>query len=306
MKHIHTFLVSTEHQGLTVEEYIRDVLHYSGRAIQRLTRTKSIRMNGKSVYLQKKLAAHDQITIAEPAEDTYGVEPQQGAIEILYEDTDVIVINKPPNMLVHPTGQTEQGTLANYLAHYFQTRQTIHRIRPLHRLDRDTSGCILFAKDAKTQARLEQQMHNGELKRTYTAIVDGCPTAKKGMIDARIGQHPAFPNRRAVVPEGEPAITRYEWLETAKDAALLRISLETGRTHQIRVHMAYIGHPVTGDRMYGKRSAYISRQALHAACLRWIGHDDQPLEVRAPLPLDMKRLWERKKAASDPSSDSAF
>lgn len=313
MKSYRTYSINSENQGLTVELYLKDILQYSGRKIQRLTRLHGIQLNKKKVFLQKKVKAGDVLHVLVLEDQSYGVLPEEGSVEILYEDTQVIVLNKPSNMLVHPTGQTSKGTLANYLAYAFQQRGEVFTIRPLHRLDRDTSGCVIFAKDAQTQSILEQQLHTGTFKRIYYAIVEGALEPQEGMIDAAIGAHPSKPNRRAVTEQGEKAITYYRTLKSwqikkyqtkglkneelppeelpnqrsVKEYSLLELSLETGRTHQIRVHLAHILRPIIGDKMYGRGSCLIGRQALHAESVSFVHtKGGQEITVRAPMPAD--------------------
>jgi 23S rRNA pseudouridine1911/1915/1917 synthase len=296
MKHYRQYTVHTDHQGMVLEHYLRQVLSVSGRSLQRLTRKKAIRLNGKPAYLQSKLKAGDRIRIYELVDRGFGVVPEPGPLSILYEDEAIVILNKPPFQLVHPTGHTTTGTLANYLAYYFQESGTVHTIRPLHRLDRDTSGCVVFAKQADIQHHLEQQLQTGEFKREYLAMVEGTILTTTGMIQAAIGNHPTLPNRRAIVADelGEQAITHYEVLDACSQATLLKLSLETGRTHQIRLHTAHIGHPIIGDRMYGMRSAWIDRQALHAYAVQLMHpHTRRPIRVLAPLPEDMQALWKR-------------
>lgn len=291
MKSFHTCRIEPEHQGLTVEDYLKSVLKVSGRKIQKLTRLKGIRLNKKSVFLQKKVKAGDELSILELEDRTYGVAPEEGTVTVLYEDAQVIVLNKPSGMLVHPAGQTAVKTLANYLAYYFQQKGEVLTIRPLHRLDRDTTGCVVFAKDAETQAQLEQQLHNGQCKRTYYALVEGNIAPSEGTIDLPIGNHPSKPNRRAVTEHGERSVTYYRTLRvlSGRDPAisLVELELETGRTHQIRVHLAHLGYPVLGDRMYGKKSALMDRQALHAESITFVQpKEGKEITVHAPLPDD--------------------
>ncbi|HHV65328.1 MAG TPA: RluA family pseudouridine synthase [Peptococcaceae bacterium] len=302
MKKYQTYQVEQEHQSLTVEQYLKTVLHYSGRKIQKLTRLKGIFLNQRPVFLQKKLKAGDILNVLVLEDRTYGVTPQEGTVDILWEDSKVIVLNKPSGILVHPAGQTPRGTLANYLAYYFQEKGELLTIRPLHRLDRDTSGCVVFAKDAQTQTLLEQQMHDGRFKRTYLGVVQGKLDPPEGIIDLPIGKHKTKPNRRAVQEEGVKAVTYYRTLKVfeqglagqgeALELSLLELKLESGRTHQIRVHLAHLGHPLLGDRMYGQRSSLIARQALHAGAVTF-EHPQKGIEinVQAPLPNDMKKLF---------------
>lgn len=291
MKSFENYKILPEHAGLTVENYLKHVLQHSGRKLQKLTRQKGLFLNGKPVYLQRQLKANDTLRVLVLEDAAYGVQPEPGDIEILYEDDYVLVLNKPPYQLVHPTGQTTSGTLANYLAYHLAKRGILSTIRPLHRLDRDTSGCVIFAKTANSQTLLEQQLKDRTLKRGYLAAIDGHLQPPAGTINAPIGPHAKSPNRRAISPQGEPAITHYQTINKFAAISLLELTLDTGRTHQIRVHLSHLGHPVFGDKMYGTRSPLISRQALHASTVSF----EQPgskelITVTAPLPSDFKRL----------------
>jgi len=291
MKSFQTYRIENEHVGLTVESYLKTVMQYSGRQIQKLTRAKGILLNNRSVFLQKKIKKDDVLKVLNMADKSWGVIPEPGTIDILYEDDEIIVLNKPAKQLVHPTGQTFHGTLGNYLAHYFEKSGRVCTIRPLHRLDRDTTGCVVFARDSRTQTELEKQIKNGNFKRSYLAIVKGIPVPEKGSIDAPIGPHPFKANQRAVNPDGEKAITNYSIVENFNGRSLLAVSLETGRTHQIRVHMAFIGHPVFGDKMYGKSSPEIDRQALHAESIVFDHpRNGQRISVKAPIPRDFIQI----------------
>lgn len=291
MKRYHTYQIAPEHAGLTVEQYLKQIAGYSGRSLQKLTRCKGILLQQRPAFLQRTLSANASLRVLQPADTDYGVLPEQGAVHVLYEDDYLIVLDKPPRQLVHPTGQTSRGTLANYLAAYWQSKQETITIRPLHRLDRDTSGCVMLAKTAASQYQLEQQLKSGQLKRLYLAVASGALQPPSGSIDAPIGPHPQLANRRAVRPNGDAALTHYQVLHAAPAASLLRLELTTGRTHQIRVHLAHAGHPLLGDAMYGSRSPLISRQALHAWQMHWLHPvSGEPQSVTAPLPADWQRL----------------
>ncbi|ODA42793.1 RluA family pseudouridine synthase [Desulfosporosinus sp. BG] len=290
MKTYDNYTVAAEHEGLTVETYLKQIVQCPGRRIQKLTRANGILLKGRKVFLQKKVKAGDILQVLVLTDQAYGVRPEEGEINVLYEDAQIIVLDKAAGQLVHPAGQTDGGTLANFLAHYFQTKRVLITIRPLHRLDRDTSGCVAFAKDAHTQTEMERQLQSGAFKRTYLAIVQGI-LKQKGVIDAPIGHCPNKPNRRMTRPDGDQAITYYRTIQTLSDASLLELSLTTGRTHQIRVHLAHIGHAILGDGMYGRRSSIIGRQALHASmlCFRH-PRTAQVVTVNAPFPADMGRV----------------
>lgn len=287
MKKFASYKIAKEHEGLALEHYLKQILQYSGRKIQKLTRQKGILLNGKAVFLQKKVKFGDTLRILNAEDAAYGVQPEEGFIDILYEDDYMIVVNKPAHQLVHPTGQTTKGTLANYLAYALQQRNIVATIRPVHRLDRETSGCIIFAKDSRSQFMLEQQLKDRRLKRIYWALVRGVVSPAAGTINAPIGAHPSMPNRRAIQEHGEQAVTHYRTIGAYADASLLELTLDTGRTHQIRLHLSHLGYPVIGDGMYGIRVPWMARQALHAAYISFIKlKDNHEVTVQAPLPQD--------------------
>ncbi len=303
MRSFQTYTIAAEHAGATVEYYLKQVLRYSGRSIQKLTRQKGILLNGKTVYLQKKVKPRDTLRVLSPRDPDYGVTPEKGEVGVLYEDAHMLVLNKPAHQLVHPAGRTTGGTLANYAAHYLQQQGIITTIRPVHRLDRDTSGCVIFAKDARSQFLLEQQIKARTLRRVYCALVKGVVEPPAGTVYAPIGPHSSLPNRRAVNEQGEPAVTHYHTLRNLPGATLLELTLDTGRTHQIRVHMAHLGHSVIGDGMYGVRIPRMSRQALHASAVSF--HkltDHRALTVHAPLPADFLQALAAFESGQSPAT----
>ncbi len=289
-KSFQTYEVQPDKQGLTAEEYVKIVLNISGRKIQRLTRQKGILLNDRPVFLQKKIRAGDKIKVLMLSAQSYGVSPEPGAIEILFEDERMIVLNKPRDCWC--TRGTNRSWHACQLFGLLlrAKRQGLHG-QTIHRLDRDTTGCVAFAKDSGTQTVLEKQLKDGSFKRTYLAIVQGVMDPPAGTIDVPIGEHPAKPNRRAITGQGERAVTHYRAVFSSREMSLLEITLETGRTHQIRVHLAWAGHPVIGDRMYGKSSPLISRQALHAQSMEFIHPGDGGRKkVKAPFPSDFQAV----------------
>lgn len=293
MKKFTTYKIEKEQDGFVLETYLKQTLQYSGRKIQKLTRKKGILLNGKAVFLQKKVKFGDTLRILNFEDASYGVEPEDGNITILYEDEYMMVLDKPARQLVHPTGQTTSGTLANYLAYELQKRNIVTTIRPVHRLDRETSGCIIFAKDSRSQFILEQQLKEKTLKRTYWALVSGIVGPASGTIDAPIGAHPSKANRRAINQLGEPAITHYRTVAHYTDTSLVELNLDTGRTHQIRLHLAHLGYPILGDGMYGVRFPGMLRQALHATYITFRRlQDDTEIKVQAPLPQDFIEAME--------------
>lgn len=213
---------------------------------------------------------------------------------VAFEDDFCLVADKPAGMAVHPSGPDERDTLANAVAaHYEMTGQRV-AVRHIHRLDRWTSGLVLYAKNRFSQYQLDRAMREKRIGRTYLAVVTGVPANRQGAVRAPIGRDRHVSGKRRVAAGGAPAVTRYSVIETFPGAALLSVELETGRTHQIRVHFAHIGHPLLGDELYGGGTRLIRRPALHAAGLVFphpVGA--APVRVTAPLPADMETLLAR-------------
>jgi len=216
--------------------------------------------------------------------------PEDLPLDIRYEDEWLLVINKPAGQLVHPTTRESCGTVGNALMHYFATKGEAHAFHPVHRLDRDTSGLLLIAKEPQIQYQLSPKGCKN-FKREYQAIIEGHLTPPDGLIDAPIAR--ALPSiiLRKVSPEGQPARTHYHTIRQSQNLSLIELELETGRTHQIRVHMAHLGHPLLGDDLYGGNMDYIERQALHAFRLSF-RHPmtGENLVITAPSPADFLRI----------------
>ncbi|WP_251717348.1 RluA family pseudouridine synthase [Lactobacillus agrestimuris] len=213
----------------------------------------------------------DQITVNVPAAKPLNIAPEDIPLEIVYEDDDVIVVNKPQGMVVHPSAGHPDHTLVNALLfHTKDLAASPEGFRPgiVHRIDKDTSGLLMIAKNAASRESLESQLAHKTNKRIYLAIVHGNFGEKAGTIDAPIGRNPKDRKKMGVVENGKPAVTHFTVLEQFKDYSLIQCQLETGRTHQIRVHLAYIGHPVAGDPLYGPRKTLKGNgQFLHAKVL---------------------------------------
>jgi 23S rRNA pseudouridine1911/1915/1917 synthase len=220
-----------------------------------------------------------------------GMEPDWHDINILFEDDFMLIVNKPIGMEVHPSAQGQKGTLANAVAAYYDMSGKTCKVRPVHRLDKDTTGPVIFAKNELASILLEKSLKEKRVERLYTAIAEGRIPQQKGVIDEPIGQDRLHSTRRRVSETGENAVTHYEVAERLSGHTLVRLRLETGRTHQIRVHLSHIGHPIAGDGMYGGTRKYISRQALHGEKLicehPWTG---DKVHVKAPMPDDMMQM----------------
>ncbi len=282
------YTVTEQEASLSVRDFLK-THHISARQVQKLTRSKGILLNGRPAFLKATLHAGDIVKIKQAAPQESNIQAENLPIEVLYEDDYLIVLNKPPRQLVHPAGRTISGTLSNALAYYLKQNSKPVCFHPIHRLDRDTSGCVIFAKSSEVQRKLEKQRDDHTLARTYQALVAGIPTESQGTIRLPIGAHPSLANRRAIRNDGDPAVTHYRTLTTYNNATLLELTLETGRTHQIRLHLSAIDLPILGDNMYGKRSALIKRQALHAVKTSFTHPiTNERITIQAPLTTDIQ------------------
>jgi RluA family pseudouridine synthase len=291
--------VQPDEAGRTVQDILTGPMGVSRRMIQKLTRAKGLRHNRKPAWLAAKVRAGDTVSARLQTGETPGLEPVEMELAVVHEDGDVLVLDKPPFLLVHPTAPDQDRTLAHGVAWHLRQQGVHAAVHPVHRIDRDTSGLVLFARTGHAHHRLDVQLRAGEIERHYLALVDGVMTEDGGTIDAPIARHPRNPSLRTVREGGEQAVTHWEVVERYPAATLVRLRLETGRTHQIRVHLAHAGHPVLGDRQYGRRGMdMIKRQALHAARLAFVHPSSgERIELEAPLAPDMAEAVERLKGA---------
>ncbi|WNQ14184.1 RluA family pseudouridine synthase [Paenibacillus aurantius] len=231
-----------------------------------------------------------------------GYEPEWMDLSILYEDDFCLVADKPAGVPVHPSRPGQGGTLANGIASYYEMSGQACRVRHIHRLDEETTGPVLYAKNEWAQIRLDAAMREKRIERIYSALVEGRLPKRKGTVDAPIGKDRHHASRRRVSPTGVPAVTHYEVVESFDAHTWVRLRLETGRTHQIRVHLAHLGHPLIGDALYGGRPvAGMKRQALHGEKLRWIDPlTGEEREADAPFPSDFAETleWLRNRSKS--------
>lgn len=278
------FSVEEEHDNMQAKRYLKQVHGLSTRLITRLKNTPDgILMDGKLLRAVDFVRAGAVITVNLPDEQSEYIEPIEGKLEILYEDSFILAVNKPPFMPVHPVKQHQTDTLANIVVYYAQKRGESYIFRAHNRLDRDTSGIVLIAKDKFTINKLK----NG-VKKTYTALVHG-KIENGGTIAKPIGLLDDSKMVRHVLSEGTPAITHYAPIAFNEQATLLKLQLETGKTHQIRCHMSSMGHPLAGDDLYGGKRDFINRQALHCGTVEFTHPiTNEKVTVTAPLPNDIE------------------
>lgn len=279
--------------GGTVDGWLRRQLGLSGTAVKRARRLeKGILLDSAPAFPNTPAATGQVLSVRVDDGACSGPEPQEGPLRILWEDEDLLVLDKAAGIPVHPGPGRPGGTVGNYVAAHYRAGGVTAGFHPVNRLDRGTSGLMVVAKHAFAQEKLIPRLHTGSFSRTYLAVCRGTPEPESGWIDAAIGREDGSVLRRTVRPDGAAARTWYETLKNTGGRALVRLVLDTGRTHQIRVHMAYIGHPLLGDFLYGTEDrGLIARAALHAAELSL----RQPvtgefLQFKAPLPEDMRRL----------------
>jgi len=283
---------------------------YSRSRLQAWVREGRVRVNGATLRPRDKVVLGDRVELQAHLEDQVDCRPQPLPLDILFEDEHLLVINKPAGLVVHPAAGNPDGTLQNGLLYHDASLAELPRAGIVHRLDKDTTGLMVVARTQLAYTRLVAALAAREVKREYRALVVGKLNVG-GTIDQPIGRHPTQRTRMAVHPGGKPAVTHYRVLEKFRAHTLLRVNLETGRTHQIRVHLAHMRHPIFGDPVYGGRLQIpggadeglkavmrgFRRQALHAKRLGLLHpFTDRPMQWEAPLPQDMAELLEALRA----------
>lgn len=281
-----------EEKGRRLDQFLAEALEELTRsAAQRLAEDGQVLLNGKPLKKNYKMGGSETIEVRLPDPEAIDAVPQNIPLDIAYEDDDLLVINKPKGMVVHPAPGNPDGTVVNaVLYHCGDSLSGIGgAFRPgiVHRIDKDTSGLLMIAKHDKAHLYLSEQLKDHTLARTYEAVVIGSLKEDRGTVDAPIGRSPKDRKKMAIVPDGRRAVTHYEVIARYPGYTHIRCKLETGRTHQIRVHMASLGHPIAGDQVYGPaKSKYdLQGQCLHARTLTFLHPSDgQPRLVESELP----------------------
>jgi len=293
--------VELKDEGLKIIDVLATSMNISSRLIRKCKNNNNIWLNNKSGSVNRMVQHKDIISMMlDHDENTF--EPNDILATVLYEDGDILVVDKPPFLVVHPTKGHPEGTLANALSyHQYQIGQN-YKIRFINRLDRDTSGIVLIAKNAFAQQIVSEQMQMHAVDKFYLAIVEGALSNEKGTINLPIDREAELDIKRIVIDTGLASITHYEVIERFKNYTYIKISLETGRTHQIRVHFSHIGHPIVGDHLYGQKSDMIDRQALHCHEMSFKPpRENDKVSIVCKLPVDIENVLTilRKDVAKD-------
>lgn len=288
-----TYSISEHDARLRIEQFLRR-RGFSGQNLTDLRKIPgSVCVNQTPCILKTVLQPKDILTVTiTTTSSSPNILPVPIPFDLVYEDEDLLVVNKPAGMPVHPSAKNHDNTLANALAWYYQEQGLPFVFHCTNRLDRDTSGLVLVARHSYSATRIAQMTKNREIHREYRAIVRGIPAPSEGTIDAPLGRKTGSIIERTVdFEQGEPAITHYQVVESKNGHSLLALQLETGRTHQIRIHLKHLGYPLVGDYLYNPDMEFINRQALHAYHLRF-SHPvtGEKMEFTAPLPEDMKTI----------------
>lgn len=287
------YIITDKESTIKIEHYLRQK-DYSRQLLVNLKQDEaSVLVNDVPRYMNERLKAGDRLTIYIRENDvSEKIEPVPLPLDILYEDEDILVVNKPAGMPIHPSVNNYRNTLANALAHYFEQQNKPFVFRCTNRLDRDTSGVTIIAKHLLSSGILASMVMNHEVNREYLAIVRGTDLQDSGTINAPLGRKPGSIIERIIDFEhGEKAITHYKVLKRENGHSLVSLKLETGRTHQIRIHMKYLGYPLIGDYLYNPDMEFIQRQALHSHKMSFYHPiTGEFMEFIAPMPDDMRAI----------------
>lgn len=292
----HHYVITAEQVGLRLDKFLVSALPQLSRVrIQSLIEEGAVRWNDQPVRASQKLKLDDRIILEEPeAKPVEGLIAEALDLDILHEDADILVLNKPAGIVVHPGAGNERGTLVNALLHHCGKLSVISgEERPgiVHRLDRETSGCMVVAKNDEAHRGLVRQFARREVRKTYLAVTKGWPRDMQGIVNAPIARHPVHRQKMAVVERGREAVTKYRVLGNSGNYGLVECHPQTGRTHQIRVHLHKLGSPVAGDPVYGSREKF-TRHYLHAWRLAFT-HPvlNRPFSTEAPVPAEFLALF---------------
>lgn len=286
------YIVNDSTKYTNIRQVLIHEFNLSDRLILRLKRASQIYLNGYTTHIHNTLSLHDTVSVDISFEEACeNIVASKMNLDILYEDDALLIINKPPNTPVHPSLNHYEDSLSNGVKYYFESINLKRKIRPINRLDKDTSGIVLFAKNEYVQECLIKQMKTNAFEKEYLAIVNGVVEKEIQTVVAPIARKDTSIIERCIRDDGDYAETHIELIKSFGDYSLIKCKLKTGRTHQIRVHTKHIGHPILGDTLYGVASALIGRQALHAYKVKFIHPlTKQILNIECNLPKDMSSI----------------
>lgn len=285
------YTVADECDGKTVLWVLKSRMKISSRLIKRLKTSNGILLNNEPIRTIDHIHSGDRVSVIIDFVEETDIEPEDQPVSVIFEDDCFLAVDKGPNTPIHPTARHTTGTLAHFVMAYFQKQGLSIKIRPINRLDKDTSGVVLFAKNPYVQEHIIRQMKENKVYKSYLGLIHGIFKPEEGIIDLPIARKDSSIIERVIDPSGDRAVTKYKTLEKYNDYSLVQFVLETGRTHQIRVHSSAMGHPIIGDFLYSKTATeLIERQALHSHILSF----DHPLTgeritLTAPIPEDIKK-----------------
>lgn len=277
---------------INLKELLKSHFQISDRLLAKLKNAQKIFINGEKVSVRASLKTGDLVEVnLDFLENNSNIVPTKMELDILFEDETMLIINKPAGVPVHPSMDHFEDSLSNGIRFYFDEIGLKRKIRPVNRLDKDTSGIVIFAKNEYVQECLVKQMKKNTFVKEYIAVCSGSFDCKAGTIDAPIARKEDSIIERCVSEAGDKAVTHYEVLKNVNNYSVVKCILETGRTHQIRVHLAHIGHPLLGDTLYGTSSPLIHRQALHAYKVKFIYPISlKSIELTAKIPNDIENI----------------
>ena len=291
MKKIFDLVVTKEDENIRIDKYISSKIDFSRMTIQRMIENGNVLVNGKKVKVSYKVIQNDEIKIEEEEKKESHLQPENIPLDIIYEDDDIVVVNKQKGLVVHPGNGNPDGTLVNaIMAHCKDSLSGVGgELRPgiVHRIDKDTSGLIIIAKNDEAHMNLSKQIKEHKIKKTYLALVRGRIREKEATINMPIGRCKNDRIKMAVSRDGKEAVTHFKVLKKYEKYTYIEVNIETGRTHQIRVHMSHIGYPLVGDSVYsnGKNPFGVEGQMLHSYKLEFTHpKTGQTMELTAPLP----------------------
>jgi len=286
-----TYTLQPQDEGKKYQDILEKKFHFSHNLLQKLKQGERVWVNDKFTFLSTRGSSGEILAIQLQTQESISIPGENLPLDILYEDDYILAANKPAGLVVHPTPRYPTGTMGNAVVGYWLSKGEAHPFRPIHRIDRNTSGVVVIAKNQFAHQQIAWQLEHYQIHKRYLGFVEGQVCEDEGIIEAPIGFVPGSFIKRQISPEGLSAVTRFRVLKRFQDTSLLEFILETGRTHQIRVHCQALGHPLLGDDLYGGALTRINRQALHSFMYEFLHPiTGNKITIRAPWPEDLRKL----------------